>query len=78
VVCGVSIVETAVVTAALGICAELGGAVGAEVAPTVAVIVMVTCAWAPELWVPTRLMAAVARAAIDSATASQPAARAAA
>jgi hypothetical protein len=69
---------SAVVVSALGICAGLEGAVGPEVARTVAVIVMVTCAWAPELWVPTRLMAAVARAAIESATASHPAARAAA
>jgi hypothetical protein len=78
VICVVSIVGSAVVAAALGICAGLGGAVGADVARTVAIIVIVTCAWAPELWVPTRLMAAVARAAIDSATANHPAARAAA
>ena len=74
----VSSVDAAVVTGALGICAGLEDALGAEVARTVAVIVIVTCAWAPEVWVPTRLIAAVARAAIDSATASHPAARAAA
>jgi hypothetical protein len=64
--------ESAFVGVALGACARLADG------RAVAVIATVICAWARETSVPTRLMAAVARAAIDNATASHPAASAAA
>lgn len=47
--CVVPSVGSAVVAAAPGTSAGLEGAVGAEVARTVAGILTVTCAWAPEI-----------------------------
>jgi hypothetical protein len=59
------------------VCAAATEAVAGE-ARTVAVRVMVTWTCAAGVLVPTRLIAAVARAAIDSATANHPAMSAAA